>query len=137
MLSDGNKLSPMKADRFSQMGIAALLPGMQFMIDEMQEVAARLRQTLYALQDDAPKRRGRPPGSGKAVAGITTRGTPAKLHPRDPRHPEHEAWAEMMSKAQKKRWNNLSAAARKKQIAKMTAGTRRAHRQVQAVNGAA
>lgn len=71
----------MKPDRFTEMGIASLLPGMQYMIDEMQERLTHLKQTLLAFREHReeglrrvareinqefgfePKRRGRPPGS--------------------------------------------------------------------------
>lgn len=77
----------MKTDRFSEMGIASLLPGMQFMLDEMQERLNNMKQTLLAFQEQRqeglrqvardvnqefgfePKRRGRPPGL-RGISGV-------------------------------------------------------------------
>lgn len=44
---------------FAQMGIAALLPGMQYAVDQMQKVLDDMREALDALQN------GRPPAKGK------------------------------------------------------------------------
>jgi hypothetical protein len=41
---------------------------------------------------------------------MTKRGTPAKMHPRDKRHPGHDAWVEKLKAVQKKAWNKRSAA---------------------------
>lgn len=173
----------MKTDRFSEMGIASLIPGMQYMIDEMQERLNSMKQTLVAYQEQReeglrrvaqqvnrefgfdpkrgqfvePKRRGRPPGvkdgrgqwrtkSGRLMTAeerrVESRRRRAKWknpqalaqasrtanHPRNPDHPDHAAWLKKIQKAQQARWNNMSAAAQKKQIKKMVAAR---------VNGAA
>ncbi len=65
------------ADRFTAMGIAAMLPGMQYAIERMQKTLDETREMLVALQqgrngglviEASPRppwapRRGRPPGS--------------------------------------------------------------------------
>ena len=50
--------------------------------------------------------------SAGKIAGKTTVKMAAKLHPRDPRHPEHEKWRAMMSEAQRKRWAGVSKKAK-------------------------
>src|SRR5579864_8396008 len=95
--------------QFAQMGIAALLPGMQHMLTLMQKACDEQRELLTALQGITPAteapRRGRPPGVKNTVIGGNS-GWPtdpmerkkeaarrravgeerknAKLHPRDP-----------------------------------------------------
>lgn len=60
----------------------------------------------------------------------------APTHPRDARHPEHEAWLEKMRKVTKKRWKGMTASERKERVAKMVAGQRIAREEIR-VNGAA
>jgi hypothetical protein len=48
----------MKTDRFSEMGMASLLPGMQYMLDQMQGELSHIRQTLAAHQELKPKNSG-------------------------------------------------------------------------------
>jgi hypothetical protein len=80
----------MKTDRFSEMGMAALLPGMQYMVDQMQAELDRLKQTLQAFQhyrseadSGAAPRRGRPPGSkNSAWAGMTAAQRSAEMQRR-------------------------------------------------------
>jgi len=44
-----------------------------------------------------------------AQAGeLTKRGVPAKMHPRDPRHPGHDAWIVKIRKANKQSWTKLT-----------------------------
>lgn len=195
----------MKTDRFTEMGIASLLPGMRYLADQMQEQIRYMEQALAAHQETReevlePKRRGRPPGSRTtkgAWAGMTaqqrrvemrrrqklaaerkaaglgpTRRTPmgkswanmtaeersaemrrrqaisrAKLlagagasHPRDPRHPGHAEWVAKLSKANKKAWGAMSAAARKKRVKRLVEGRHPARKEAAKealVNGAA
>lgn len=140
----------MKADRFTEMGLASLLPGMRYLRDQMNEEIARLEQTLAAFQGvdpDAAPRRGRPPGSGRKsgwsddpaerrldMQQRMAKRKPKPTHPRDKRHPGHAEWLKTMAEAQKKRWKGLSAAERKKAVARLIAGQREARAQV---NGAA
>jgi hypothetical protein len=154
---------------YSTFGMAALLPGMQHMLDEMQNVLNTFRENLEAAQ--APgKKRGRPRKiviedteavkKSRRSAGYWAKMTPeqrsaemkrraavivakggksvilprgGKLHPRDPRHPGHEAWLAKLRAAQKKTWANMSKAKQRAQQARMQAGRRP---QVKMVNGA-
>ena len=50
-----------KTNEYIQMGIAALLPGMQYLIDKMQAQIDDFRQELARLQGTQPKKLGRPP----------------------------------------------------------------------------
>jgi len=45
-----------------------------------------------------------------------------KMHPRDRAHPDHAAWAAKMRAAQKKVWNRMTVAERKKRAADIAAG---------------
>lgn len=87
---------------YTQMGMAALVPGMQHMIDLMQEQLDGIRAQLAALQltgDASPStKREQQPVVLHAV----------KLHPRDKNHPEHDAWRAMISAIQRKRYASLT-----------------------------
>jgi hypothetical protein len=141
---------------YAVMGVAALLPGMQFMIEQMQAKLDDMRAMLAGLQTGERPRRGRPPGSAKAEgarsawAGMTAEERSiemkrrfavrmakqtGKMHPRDPNHPKHQEFAAKVRKAQKRAWANLTPAQRKARLARMLAG--RGKKQEQAVNGAA
>lgn len=65
--------------------------------------------------------------------------TKPKLHPRDPRSPEHGKWLETMRRTQKKRWKNMPPAERTAQLKKMAAASNaaRAARAKTLVNGQA
>ena len=131
---------------FAQLGMAALLPGMQHMLTLMQEELDRMRvylaagarieaapglaiteitgrpaltywtRSLEPPQPAVPKRRGRLPAQR-----IEAEAPPVKLHPRDPRHPEHEAWLQTMKTSQQKVWERMTPAQRKKRVNKMLA----------------
>jgi hypothetical protein len=128
---------------YAQMGMAALLPGMQYMLEQMEALAAEMRANLTALQQGP--RRGRPKKlpigkmdhADRARSGwsddpeerrtemarrLAVRKKNKAMHPRDPNHPKHAEWAAKVSKAQKKRWGKLTVAERKAQLARMTAG---------------
>jgi hypothetical protein len=51
-----------------------------------------------------------------------------KLHPRDPRSPQHKSWVETMRKVQKGVWENLSVKERKARVANLKAGQEKARR---------
>ena len=116
---------------FAQLGMAALLPGMQHMLTLMQEeldrmrvylaAGARIEATLEPPQPAVPKRRGRPPAQQSEAEAPRV-----KLHPRDPRHPEHEAWLQTMKTSQQKVWERMTPAQRKKRVNKMLAARTRA-----------
>ena len=131
---------------FAALGMAALLPGMQHMVTLMQEQTDQLRAELAAAMNinEHPEtplvapRRGRPPGVKEAeprrsgwpddpeerkaemarrkAVGASKKAT----HPRDPRHPGHDAWLKKLRAAQKKRWDGLTPAQQKAQLRKMT-----------------
>ena len=48
---------------------------------------------------------------------LTKRGTPAKMHPRDPRHPGHDAYIAKLRKSQRKYWDGTSPEERKARYA--------------------
>jgi hypothetical protein len=123
---------------YAQMGVAALLPGMQFMIDRMQAELDTMRTLLTGLQEDGGSvKRGRPAKSRVNHMGwpadpeerkaemrrrMKVRAAKKATHPRDPNHPEHEQWVAKMSAATKKRWGKLSVRAKKERLARMQAG---------------
>jgi hypothetical protein len=77
------------------MGVAALIPGMQYMLTRMQTEIDEMRAMLSIAQN------GEPPASPKPVKRAAK---PAGMHPRDPNHPKHEAWVRKLRKAQKAAW---------------------------------
>lgn len=70
--------------------------------------------------------RGKSKTNGHAAAvptvKLTKAGRPWKGHPRDPNHPDHEAWVKKMSKSNKASWARLSQADRDARTAKMLEG---------------
>jgi len=58
----------MKAD-FQQMGVAALIPGAQWLLERMQRELDELREMLSELQAGAAPRRGHPPKDGFNARG--------------------------------------------------------------------
>ena len=61
-------------DRYAQMGMAALIPGMQFVLDRMQQELDALRAQLASAQNVglSPKRLGRLPGKRSKSAWTNT-----------------------------------------------------------------
>ena len=124
-------------------GIAALLPGMQRMIELMQRELDVMRSQLAGLQATprkiAGKRSvGRPPVSLGGVAGsgwpsdpderkleaqrrMKVRAQNKATHPRDVNHPDHAAFVAKASAAAKARWGKMSVRARKERLALMAA----------------
>jgi len=134
--------------KYAQMGMAALIPGMQYMLDQMQEQLNEFREALATAQ--GKKKLGRPLGSGKRASGwpadpderraemlrrmqvaagkakpVTKKSTEyvgSPNHPRHPDHPEHAKWLAKMKRSQRKAWDALTPAQRKERLAKMVAG---------------
>lgn len=127
----------------------------ELIVERMQRSIEQMKQELAMLQQvdqGAVKKRGRPQGvkeasprkrnSGwpaseegrrieiqrrQAVAAAKKAGKPSKLHPRDPRHPEHEAWVAKMGAVQRKRWASFTPAERKAQLRKMSKAGKASH----------
>jgi len=134
-----------ETELYAQMGLAALIPGMQRMIELMQLELDRMRAQLTGLQA-SPRRvqtatkRGRPrkvretlatgwpadPAERKLEAQRRMQVRLAKrakaTHPRHPDHPDHAAWVKSVSAAQKKKWAGMSNKQRKERLAQMAAG---------------
>jgi hypothetical protein len=139
---------PIKDDKwYAAAGMHAIVPGLQIAVDTLQDLLTQISTQLDGLQAEASpitvreaKRIGRPPKKKGATgrsgwpddpeerkAEMARRMAkrakpPGKLHPRDPRHPEHEKWKAKLRRAQLKKWNSLSPADRKKRLALMQAG---------------
>lgn len=121
------------------MGMASLLPGMQYTVERMQRMLDEFRAELAALQAGHHGAKARA-GMG-AWAGTTTeqrseiakrrwetrrRNAAAKagekipgLHPRDPQHPGHDAYIAKLRAAQKRAWKALSPAAKQAKVESM------------------
>lgn len=131
------KTSP-EQNRYATMGVAALLPGMQYMCEIMQAKLDEMRAMLaHAQGNGAAPKRGRPPKSesprgGASWGGLTPeeRSTEMKRRQRVGAQKRAEAEAEaaraskkaMLSAARKRQWDSLSKAQQKARTAKMTAG---------------
>ena len=74
-------------NKYTQMGIAALLPGMQFMVEQMQRILEDQRLLLSSLQNGQPKRRGRTPQDQATDQVMSIRPYPpeAVVHVKSPR----------------------------------------------------
>jgi hypothetical protein len=133
-------------NKYAQMGLAALIPGMQRMIELMQHELDMMRERLTGLQEPR-KKTGRPP---KAIAGEKlASGWPAdpeerkaearrRMQNRDSKRrqraakaaksmvskdsPDHDKFRKKMKQAAKRRWANMSFKERKAKLAAMRAG---------------
>lgn len=82
---------------------------------------------------DDPQERKKEMARRMAKRGKPTNGAPAvptvalKLHPRDAGHPGHEEWLKKMRAASKKRWKNMSEAARQAAIERMASARESRH----------
>lgn len=123
---------------YLQMGMAALLPGMQYMIERMQRELDSMRSQLAVLQAghhgsvrDAivegkrasgwsadPEERKRDMARRRAK-GLGLKNPKGLGHPRDPKHPGHDAWVAKLRKSQKKAWEAQTEAEKKARIDKM------------------
>jgi len=134
---------------YERMGIAAMLPGMVHAVEIMQTQINAMRERLALLESGAPRRGGRPRTRPAQADDTDARGVPLKsdywrsmtpeqrsaemrrrfakrasskaTHPRDPEHPDHEAWARKTKRSNRKFWDSLSPRQRKQKIAAMAA----------------
>jgi hypothetical protein len=108
---------------YQQIGIAAMLPGMQHMITLMQAELDSLRAQLGEIQE--PAGAGRPAGS-KAAPGRS--GWPDDPEERSAEMKRRKAVAEAkkkrakIGKSAKKRWETMSFKQRKERLAALAAG---------------
>jgi hypothetical protein len=141
---------------FYQMGLAALLPGMQHMLTLMQRELDSMKAQLSDLQTGAP-RRGRPLKgeslnlNGKPLArkspwanttaeerSVEMKRRRAVARGESPSRRGPIGKDSELSKERKRQWAALSPAKRKQRIAAMAAGkTKRAKERGQAENGVA
>jgi hypothetical protein len=128
-----------EVNRYAQMGMAALLPGMQHMVDLMQRQLDEMRQQLAVLQEEPlPKARGKRISAGKSGWGgmsaaersaemqrrivVRKRNQAAKLNPRHKDHPDHAQWVANLAKAGRARWAKKTKAEKEAWKAAMAAG---------------
>jgi len=137
---------------YAQMGVAALIPGMQRMIELMQHELDMMRARLTGMQEPR-KKMGRP---RKVVTAVVTgeklpsgwpadpeerklemarrmaaRGTKRKKRTKavvqsmvNKDHPDHEKFRKKMKRIAKRRWANMTPRERKVKLAAMQAGRR-------------
>lgn len=140
---------------YAQMGMAALLPGMQHMLTLMQNQLDEMRARLGILQNGGgaarkkrepharegrkrlrygwpadPEERKREMARRLEVARSNAR---RKGHPRDPAHPDHAEWVEKMRKVNRRAWKRLSPADRAARIQASVNGRRKKSAAVPAV----
>lgn len=131
-------------NRYAEMGLAALIPGMVRMVELMQQQLDAAKAQLAALQGrPASKRLGRPPGkaANSGWAGMTPEQRSAEMKRRiavargeaEPRRrrkapPKSEAGSKQqkLSKHQKALWAGLTPAQRKRRLNRLAEGRRRA-----------
>lgn len=135
--------------KYEEMGIASLLPGMIRMhemmgeaIQEVQEQLARVQGRLAAgdePDEEVPAVRMKRKKSAQALywarmtvdersAEMKRRGMVGRkkaagkpTHPRDPRHPDHEAWTKKLSKRIRASWAKTTPEEHAARVAKMLA----------------
>lgn len=117
---------------YARIGLAAMLPGMQHMIELMQAELDRMRRMLTGLQETpAKKKMGRPRKVKSSEPEVFRSGWPAdpeerKLEMRRRvakrgQKAKAEAKSAKLSKLARERWNNMSAREKKAKLKKMTA----------------
>ena len=138
------KTSSTEITNYAQMGMAALLPGMQHMLTLMQQSLDEMRAAL--LMGQGGKRRGWPRGPASGRRGwpedpeersaemrrrMAMRNQEAKAanHPRHPDHPDHEKFIAKLKKARSKVWASMTPEQQKAHLAKMQKGKKRAKKQ--------
>ena len=102
----------MKSSNWERMGLAAMVPGMQYLIELMQAELDRMRDMLAGAAETQPRKapssglntKGKPVGDSywasmtaeeRSAEMLRRRAVAAgkrKLHPRDKAHPDHEKW---------------------------------------------
>ena len=124
----------MTISKYEQMGLAALLPGMQHMIDCMQAELDRMRSELASMQNGAePAKRKytpRAPALAKTASGWPTdpeerKREMARRVAKRRKSTPIETTRDKMVAAGKRSWEQLSPYKRKQKIAKMLESRRR------------
>lgn len=119
----------------AQLGLMALLPGIDHAIERLQAERESILARLAAMQNgDAPAKRGggRPPGKGRGSTGWSADPEERKAEMQrrmakwNPNFRQKKGFREKMRAAAKKRWAKMKPAERKQQLAKMQAGKRAA-----------
>lgn len=106
---------------YAQMGIAALLPGMQYMLERMERELDELRAHLGLMQQE----HGQPTNGASSKHAVAARSgwsddpeersremkrrihiAKLKQNPKDKGHPEHAKWVAKMSRIRKRTWAN-------------------------------
>jgi hypothetical protein len=120
--------------RFAHMGMAAYLPGMQYMIELMQRELDGLRAQVALFQAaeaggisrNSRRKSGKGQRSGpwanmtaeersaemkrRMAVRDKNKAAAAGLNPRDKDHPDHAKWAARMAKIRKAAWNKKTKA---------------------------
>jgi uncharacterized membrane protein len=122
------------------MGIAALLPGMQFMIEKMQKELDEMRTMLGILQDEPTTTTEKHVAIGKSGwpedpqerklemqkrMKVRDEKRAAQLGMNSKAHPDHAKFVEKMKRLRKREWAAMSPAKRKARLAKMAAGKKK------------
>jgi hypothetical protein len=123
---------------YAQMGMAAMLPGMEYALELMQRQIDEIRARLAELQEadrsarnaPAPKR-ARPTGGWPEEAAARKREMARRMTVA-----RAKAKGEKISQAQRKTWDEMSPRKRKQRLAAMAAG-KAANKKKHHVNGAA
>ena len=115
---------------FEQMGKAALIPGMQYMLDMMQKQLDEFRAALNGVSKIKERKpntywQSMTPEERSAEISRRHKVTLAKSHPRNPDHPDHEKWLEKMRKGGKARWAKMTPTQKKSHLKAMNDGKKR------------
>jgi len=140
-------------DQFAQMGLAALLPGMTYMLELMTRAVSEKRDLLGLLQEGLPAM-SRPKGKqgwsddpeersremkrrqqvgrlkrGEGFATASANEVPIPNHPRNKNHPQHKLWLKRIKKSREGYWDKLTPAQRVARLNQMAEGKRKADRE--------
>jgi len=134
--------------KYSRLGIAALLPGLVHAHENLGRQIEQLRNMLADLQAEHPKPKGKrhtvwsdlnaeqrsvEMKRRRAVAQAK-REAARKLHPRDSEHPKHAEWVQKMSAVTKKNWAALNAREHRARLDRMRAGKGRSKKRLPTVH---
>jgi hypothetical protein len=122
-------------DMYTQMGMAALLPGMQYALEQMHKLVEDFREQLAGLQNGSGKTTTNKVGK-KIATGYWDKMTPEQrsaemkrrmasrsgLHPRDSKHPKHNEWLRKVRLANRRRWESMTPQQQREQMSAAGAG---------------
>jgi hypothetical protein len=125
---EGNamKVNP-EQNRYAAMGVAALLPGMQYTIEVMQAKLDEMRALLAHVQESGAQPEPKSPRGGASWASLTPEERSTEMRrrmavARGEAKPRTSVQSTALGRQRQKEWAAMSPRKRKERLAKMLAG---------------